>query len=218
MERVVIETGENPTSAVIWLHGLGADGHDFEPIIPELGVDQIDPIRFIFPHAPTRPVTINNGMVMRAWYDILEVSIDRRIDETGIHQSAALIEELIAEQRALGIPDQRLILAGFSQGGAMAYHVGLAQDPPIGGILVLSAYLPIADSLLKGAGKGAGSTPLLCCHGQWDPVVPLALGESSARQVEQAGWPLEWKTYPTEHSLHPDEVNDIGQWLRDRLS
>jgi phospholipase/carboxylesterase len=217
MERVVIETGENPTSAVIWLHGLGADGHDFEPIIPELGVDQIDPIRFIFPHAPTRPVTINNGMVMRAWYDILEVSIDRRIDETGIHQSAALIEELIAEQRALGIPDQRLILAGFSQGGAMAYHVGLAQDPPIGGILVLSAYLPIADSLLKGGGEGAGSTPLLCCHGQWDPVVPLTLGESSARQVEQAGWPLEWKTYPAAHSLHPDEVNDIGQWLRDRL-
>ena len=217
MERVVIETGENPTAAVIWLHGLGADGHDFESIIPELGVDQIDPIRFIFPHAPVRPVTINNGMEMRAWYDILEASFDRRIDESGIHESAALIESLIAEQRELGIPDQRLVLAGFSQGGAMAYHVGLKQTSPIGGILVLSAYLPVPDALLDNAGEKARSTPLLCCHGQWDPVVPLALGESSARQVEQAGWPLEWKTYPAAHSLHPDEVSDIGQWLRGLL-
>ena len=218
MERVSIETGSEPTAAVIWLHGLGADGHDFEPIIPELNLEAVCDVRFIFPHAPVRPVTINNGMVMRAWYDILEISIERRVDEAGIFESAEMIQQLIDEQLQLGIAPERLILAGFSQGGAMAYHVGLRQQPPLGGLLILSAYLPVPDALELLDDRIPRSTPVLCCHGELDPVVPIALGESSARMVEQAGWPLQFRSYPAPHSLHPDEVEEIGKWLAERLA
>ena len=213
-DKVIIETGKNPTAAVVWLHGLGADGHDFEPIIPELGLEGIGPIRFVFPHAPIRSVTINNGMEMRAWYDILEISIDRRADEEGIIDSAQLVDTLLTEQIEAGISPQRLILAGFSQGAAMAYHVGLKQKHPLAGILVLSGYLPLPESLVAPLDQDSPVTPILCCHGIWDPVVPVKLGESSAKKVEQAGWPLEWKTYPAPHSLHPDEVVEGGHWIR----
>ncbi|MGE4618850.1 MAG: dienelactone hydrolase family protein [Planctomycetota bacterium] len=217
LDRITIETGDHPTAAVIWLHGLGADGHDFEPIIPELDLAGIGPVRFIFPHAPVRPVTINGGMTMRAWYDILEISIDRKVDEAGIEESSKLVEALLAEQIESGIAPQRLILAGFSQGGAMAYHVGLKQ-PELAGILVLSAYLPIPTSLQPPLAQSTTVTPLLCCHGLWDPVVPVSLGESSATQVKEAGWPLEWKTFPAPHSLHPDEVTEISRWIKKLLS
>ena len=217
LDRVTIETGANPTAAVVWLHGLGADGHDFEPIIPELGLEEIGPIRFVFPHAPIRSVTINNGMEMRAWYDILEISIDRKVDEEGITASAKLVETLLTEQIEAGISPRRLILAGFSQGAAMAYHVGLKQNHPLAGILVLSGYLPLSESLQAPTDPDSPLTSILCCHGNWDPVVPVALGESSAKKVQQAGWPLEWKTYPAPHSLHPDEVVEIGNWLKSLL-
>lgn len=212
LEFITVETGSDPTAAVVWLHGLGADGHDFEAIVPELDLTGAPPIRFIFPHAPVRPVTINHGMVMRAWYDILEMDIDRKIDHAGLEESAALIRQLIADQIALGIPADRVILAGFSQGGAMTYHVGLSHDPPLAGLMVLSAYL--ADPEVANRG---GSVPLLCCHGNLDPVVPHALGKSSADRLSELGWPVEWHDYMAPHGLHSDQIGDISRWLVNRL-
>ena len=212
-EPLVIETGvHKPDACVIWLHGLGADGHDFEPIVPELRLDPGLSIRFLFPHAPMMPVTINQGFVMRAWYDILEMDIDRKIDHEGLEESAALIQRLIADQISLGIPADRVILAGFSQGGAMTYHVGLSHDPPLAGLMVLSAYL--ADPEVA---NREGSVPLLCCHGNLDPVVPHALGKSSADRLTELGWPVEWHDYMAPHGLHPDQIGDISQWLVNRL-
>ena len=213
LEFITVETGADPTAAVIWLHGLGADGHDFEAIVPELDLTGAPPIRFIFPHAPVRPVTINHGMVMRAWYDILEMDIDRKIDHEGLEESAALIQELIADQISLGIPADRVILAGFSQGGAMTYHVGLPHHPPLGGLMVLSAYL--ADPQVA---ADPGSVPLLCCHGTLDPVVPHALGKSSADRLIELGWPVEWHDYMAPHGLHPQQIGDISHWLVNCLS
>ncbi len=212
LEFITVETGSDPTAVVIWLHGLGADGHDFEAIVPELDLTDAPPIRFIFPHAPVRPVTINHGMVMRAWYDILEMDIDRKIDHEGLEESAALIQRLIADQISLGIPADRVILAGFSQGGAMTYHVGLSHDPPLAGLMVLSAYL--ADPEVA---NREGSVPLLCCHGNLDPVVPHVLGKSSADRLTELGWPVEWHDYMAPHGLHPDQIGDISQWLVNRL-
>ena len=212
LEFITVETDAEPTAAVIWLHGLGADGHDFEAIVPELDLTGAPPIRFIFPHAPMRSVTINHGMVMRAWYDILELNIDRKIDHEGLEESAALIGRLIADQISAGIPADRIILAGFSQGGAMTYHVGLPHDPPLGGLMVLSAYL--ADPQVA---NQSGSVPLLCCHGNLDPVVPHALGKSSADRLQELGWPIEWHDYMAPHGLHPDQIGDISRWLVDRL-
>ena len=190
----------------------------FEPMIPELDLEGIGPIRFIFPHAPIRPVTINHGMMMRAWYDILEISIDRKVDEEGIVESARLVETLLTEQIDAGISPRRIVLAGFSQGGAIAYHVGLRQQPALGGLLILSAYLPVPDALELLDDRIPRSTPILCCHGELDPVVPISLGEASARMVQQAGWPLQFRSYPVPHSLHPDEVEEIGKWLAERLA
>ena len=215
LESVVIDTGPDPTVSVIWLHGLGADGHDFEPIIPLLGLDHVGPFRFIFPHAPVIPVTINNHMSMRAWYDILEISIDRKVDEAGIRHSSTLIENLIAEQVEAGFSPDRIVLAGFSQGGALAYQVGLPHSPPLGGLLVLSAYLPLPSVVEDLAGSADRSTPILCCHGSLDPVVPISLGEKSARQVEEAGWKVQWCSYPAEHTLPMEAVTEIGNWLRE---
>lgn len=212
LEAITVETGADPTAAVIWLHGLGADGHDFEAIVPELDLTGAPPIRFVFPHAPVRPVTINHGMVMRAWYDILEMDIDRKIDHDGLEESTVLIRRLIADQVSQGISTNRIILAGFSQGGAMTYHVGIPHDPPLAGLMVLSAYL--ADPEVA---NREGSVPLLCCHGNLDPVVPHALGKSSADRLTELGWPVEWHDYMAPHGLHPDQIGDISRWLVDRL-
>ena len=212
LEYVQVDTGENPTAVVIWLHGLGADGHDFEAIVPELDLEGAPEIRFVFPHAPVRPVTINNGMVMRAWYDILELDIHRKIDHEGLEQSSAAIRQLIANQIESGIPANKIILAGFSQGGAMTYHVGIPHDPPLAGLMVLSAYLAAPEVV-----KGPGSVPLLCCHGNLDPVVPHILGKSSADQLAELGWPVEWRDYMAPHGLHPQQIGDISRWLKDRL-
>ena len=216
LQCVEIETGAEPTACVIWLHGLGADGHDFEPIVPELGLPADLPVRFVFPHAPTRPVTLNQGMVMRAWYDI-DLEFNRDHDEQGMRDSARQVEALIAAEKARGFPSERMVLAGFSQGGAVAYHVALRHAEPLAGILVLSAYLLLADRLTDEASEANKTTPILQCHGTFDPVVPIALGEASAKAVRQVGYDLTWKTYPAPHGVHPDEVRDIGNWLTERL-
>ncbi len=213
LEVIHVETGPQPKFVVIWLHGLGADGHDFEAIVPELDLSNCPPIRFIFPHAPMKSVTINNGMVMRAWYDILEMNIDRKIDHEGLESSSESIRLLIQQQVDMGIPTENIILAGFSQGGAMTYHVGLTHNPPLRGLMVLSAYL--ADP--KAAQATPQEVPLLCCHGTMDPMVPHALGQAAAEQLKDLGWPVEWLDYPAPHGLHPQQIGDISRWLTDRL-
>ncbi len=211
---VEVETGRNPRAAVIWLHGLGADGHDFEPIIPHLGFPPELPVRFVFPNAPVRPVTINNGMRMRAWYDIAGFDLEDGEDEEGIRDSAARVGATIAAERARGLESRRLVLAGFSQGGAIAAHVALRHPEPLAGALVLSAYLPLSDTLDAEASAENRTIPILHCHGTWDPVVPCEAGRRSAELLRARGYDVAWKTYPVEHSLDETEIADIGRWLR----
>ncbi len=216
MERVVVETGSNPTHAVVWLHGLGADGHDFEPIVPQLKSAASRPVRFIFPHAPIRPVTVNGGMAMRAWYDILGLDIDRDQDAEGIQNSLALVDALIDEQVEQGIPASRIILAGFSQGGAIALRCGLARQAPLAGIVALSCYLLDAASLSEWASSAGRSTPIFSGHGDQDPIVPLSLGSAAARQLESAGYSVQWQTWPMPHSVCMEEVQSIDRWMEER--
>ncbi|MGE3166883.1 MAG: alpha/beta hydrolase [Planctomycetota bacterium] len=215
---VEVTTGADPAACVLWLHGLGADGHDFEPIVPHLGLPPHLPTLFVFPHAPPRPVTLNRGMVMRAWYDIPGLELDRGTDEIGIRESAEHIERLLAALAVRGFASERTVIAGFSQGGAMAYHVGLRHAARLAGILVLSAYLPLGDTLEAEAAPANRSTPILQCHGRYDTVVPQRLGERSAARVQELGYSVEWRSYAVEHSVHPQEIADIGRWLTDRLS
>ena len=216
MERVVVETGSNPTHAVIWLHGLGADGHDFEPIVPQLNSAATRPVRFVFPHAPVRPVTVNGGMAMRAWYDILGLNIDRDQDAAGIRNSLALVDALIDEQIEQGIPAANIVLAGFSQGGAMALRCGLARRTRLAGIVALSCYLLDAGSLSDWASPSALGTPIFIGHGEQDPIVPLSLGSAAARQLGAAGYPIEWQTWPMPHSVCMEEVQAIDRWMSER--
>ena len=213
-DAVVLEpsSGIEPTASVIWLHGLGADGHDFVPIVPELRLpDEIAP-RFVFPHAPVRPVTINNGMQMRAWYDVLGFSPGTLEDEQGIRASALLADELIENEREAGIEAKRIVLAGFSQGGAIALYTGLRQLEALAGILALSTYLPLRGSLPEALGAG-GQTPILMCHGRFDPVLPMSLGETSRDLLRQHGCTVEWKEYPMQHQVCAPEIADISAWL-----
>ena len=210
---VEVATGPDPVSSVIWLHGLGADGHDFEPLVPYLGIPASHPIRFVFPHAPSRPVTINGGAVMPAWFDILEMQIERKIDEKGIIESTAQIETLLAYERERGIPSERTIIAGFSQGGVIAAYAGVRHEKPLAGIMVLSAFLPFPEKLAEEAALANRATPVLICHGEWDPVVPVALGETTATQLRERGYGVEYKSYPAPHTVHPEEVTHIGQWI-----
>jgi len=213
-DAVILEpsSGIEPTASVIWLHGLGADGHDFVPIVPELRLpDEIAP-RFVFPHAPVRPVTINNGMQMRAWYDVLGFSPGTLEDEQGIRASALLADELIENEREAGIEAKRIVLAGFSQGGAIALYTGLRQLEALAGILALSTYLPLRGSLPEALGAG-GQTPILMCHGRFDPVLPMSLGETSRDLLRQHGCTVEWKEYPMQHQVCAPEIADISAWL-----
>lgn len=198
-------------ASVILLHGLGADGHDFAPIVPELGLG--GKVRFVFPHAPHRPVTINGGYVMRAWYDLTGTSFDAHEDEAGIRASSQQVEALIAREVERGVPAARIVLAGFSQGGAIALHAGLRHAQALAGILALSTYLPLRARLAAEASAAGREVPILMCHGTEDPVVPLALGEGSARLLSEAGYPVEWRTYPMPHSVCPEEIADIAGWL-----
>ncbi len=211
-------TGDNPDAAVIWLHGLGADGHDFEPIVPELHLPQECAIRFIFPHAPQRPVTLNAGYIMPAWYDIYSLEFDSREDETGIRDSAAAIEDLITRECERGVDSQRIILAGFSQGGVIALFTGLRHTQTLGGIMALSTYLPLQAQLEQERSLANRSTPVFMAHGTQDPVVAYGHGDDSRQRLLQWQQPLEWHDYPMAHSLCPEEIRDIRDWLITRLA
>ena len=212
---VEIETGAEPTHAVIWLHGLGADGHDFEPVVDELDLARLPPVRFVFPHAPMRPVTINNGYVMRAWYDILSLDFaQRREDPLGVRESARQLETLIERENRRGIADERIVLAGFSQGGAIALHAGLRHPRRLAGILALSTYLPLADTLAAEADAANREVPLFMAHGRDDAVIPHEFGQRSGQLLLDMGFRTEWHDYPIGHTLSLAEIEDIDAWLR----
>lgn len=214
LETIEIETGSNPSAAVIWLHGLGADGSDFVPIVRELDLAGCPDIRFVFPHAPTMPVTINNGYVMRAWYDIIGTDLGRREDEAGLRKSQALVEELIAAQKARGIPASRIVLAGFSQGCAMALQTGLRHQEKLAGLLCLSGYLPIHATVAAERNAANHDTPIFLAHGRTDPVVPVRLAEISREHLVALGHPVEWHEYMMPHSVCAEEVDDVSRWLQ----
>ena len=205
----------NPSSpadaSIIWLHGLGASGHDFEPVVPYLGLPKSLSVRFIFPHAPERAVTVNQGYVMPAWYDIVEIAIDRKIDHAGINASVEQINQLIEHEIANGIRAERVILAGFSQGGVIALQAGLYFQPNLAGIIALSTYL--ADT----ASVPEGSLPIFLGHGRSDPVVPYVLGQKAKDTLVERGYPVEWHSYAMEHSVSMEEIQDIGRWIASRL-
>ena len=213
-EAVILQPGSDvePLASVIWLHGLGADGYDFVPIVPELRLPDDCTPRFVFPHAPVRAVTINNGMQMRAWYDVLGFERGAAEDAAGIRASAALAERYIAKEREAGIAANRIVLAGFSQGGAIALYAGLRQLETLAGILALSTYLPLRASLREASGAGRNA-PILMCHGRSDPVLPMALGETSRDLLRQHGCRVEWKEYPMQHQVCAQEIADISAWL-----
>ena len=214
LSTVEITTGPAPTHAVIWMHGLGADGHDFEPVVDEFDPDRLPSTRFVFPHAPERAVTINGGYVMRAWYDILSMDFSsRREDAAGVLESAAQVEALIARENARGIPDSRIVLAGFSQGGAIALHAGLRHPRRLAGILALSTYLPLADRFSGEASPANRDVPIFMAHGSADPVVPHESGKRSADFLAANGYRLAWHSYRMEHSLCIEEIRDIEDWL-----
>jgi phospholipase/carboxylesterase len=213
LPRVELESAPNPSAAVIWLHGLGADGHDFAGLVPELDLSNCPPIRFVFPHAPSMPVTVNGGYVMPAWYDILGPNLVSQQDAAGIQASERAIVALIAHEVARGIPAERIVLAGFSQGCAMALHTGLRLPQRLAGIMALSGYLPLADRLAAERHAANARTPVFMAHGTQDPVVVVARGEASRDALATLGQPVQWHSYPMPHSLHPREIADISAFL-----
>ncbi len=219
LSAIEIETAANPRYAVIWLHGLGADGADFVPVVPELGLPDASGVRFIFPHAPYIPVTCNGGYVMRAWYDIISLeSTSRRIDEAGIVHSRAAIRRLIARENQRGIPCERIFLAGFSQGGAVAYTTALTHPEPLAGIVALSTYLPSAELVGREASAANRAIPIFAAHGTVDDVVSPALGRQARDYLAQHGYRLDWHEYPMPHAVCLEEIQAIGAWLGARLA
>ena len=218
LETIEIETAPSPQSAVIWMHGLGADGHDFAPIVRELDLSGCTGIRFVFPHAETMPVTINGGYVMRAWYDILGMDLVRREDEIGLRQSQMRIEQLIEREVARGISTSRIVLAGFSQGCAMTLQTGLRYPQPLAGLLCLSGYLPLADSIAHERHPANQPTPIFLAHGRGDGVVPIDRAETSRNLLRELGYDIEWHDYLMQHSVCEEEIIDIGHWLKRVLS
>ena len=212
LPAIELETSTNPDSAVIWLHGLGADGNDFAPIVPELRLPDEFSIRFIFPHAPTMPVTINGGFVMPAWYDILEMDIDRRIDIAGLMTSSGEIEAFVSREIERGIDSKRIIIAGFSQGGAVAYQVALSHKKPLGGLLAMSTYLATADIIEYS--EINKTIPINIQHGKHDPVVPEHLGRKATAQLIERGYSVSYQNYPMEHSVCPKQIDDISAWFQ----
>lgn len=211
-EAIEIETAAEPDAAVIWLHGLGADGYDFEPVVPELRLPPHLRLRFVFPHAPVRPVTINMGMPMRAWYDILQMGGGRE-DEAGIRASQAQVQSLVEREKSRGVAPQRIVLAGFSQGGAIALQAGLRHAERLGGILALSTYLPLAGSLAAERSPANRDTPVFMAHGMQDPMIALARARESRAALEALGYAVEWKEYAMAHSVCGEEIVDIAAWL-----
>jgi phospholipase/carboxylesterase len=214
LESVIVETGPKPSFTIIWMHGLGADGHDFEPLVPELLDDGMPSLRFVFPHAPVRPVTLNNGYAMRAWYDI--VGIDRRSAEdfAGMQASTNAVGALIKREIGEGVPATSIAIAGFSQGGAMALHVATRHPDKLAGVIALSCYLPLAGELQAKRHAANDATPIFMAHGRQDPVVPYDMGEESRQLMQAAGYQVEWHAYPMPHGLCEPEVADIRAFLR----
>jgi phospholipase/carboxylesterase len=218
LEALEVETAPSPDAAVIWMHGLGADGYDFVDIPPALRLPESLAVRFVFPHAPMQPVTINGGMVMRAWYDVRHDAGARREDEPGVRASQKRIEALIARERERGVPADRLVLAGFSQGGAMALHTGLRHGERLAGIMALSCFLPLADQIAAEASPANRQTSIFLAHGTHDPVIPLARARQAHEVLTRLGSPVEWHEYTMPHSVCDAEIRDIGAWLTQRLA
>jgi phospholipase/carboxylesterase len=211
LESVEIETAPNPRASVIWLHGLGADGNDFAPLADEIELPVA--VRYIFPHAPAMPVSINGGYVMRAWYDISDAAL-RREDEAGVRASQKSVEALLAREKSRGVAAHRIVLAGFSQGGAIALHAGLRQSERLAGIMALSTYVPLADKLATEANRANREVPIFMAHGTADPMIPYERATASRDLLLQQGYALEWHEYRMQHAVCPQEIADIGVWLR----
>lgn len=218
LENIEIETAPNPEIAVIWLHGLGADGNDFVPLVNELDLSGLPGIRFVFPHAKTMPVTVNGGYVMRAWYDITGAELTRREDEGGLRASQRDVEALIAREKARGIPASRIVLAGFSQGCAMTLQTGMRHPEKLAGMLCLSGYLPLAGAVAQERSEQSLATPIFMAHGTHDNVVPFARAQQSAQVLKELGYQVEWHQYTMQHTLCLEEVRDISAWLQKVLA
>ena len=210
-EAVEVTTGENPQGSVIWLHGLGADGHDFEPIVPELRLPADLSLRFIFPHAPVQPVTINGGMAMRSWYDIVSFDSEGRADRAGLLESSGLLEELIGREIERDIAPQKIVVAGFSQGGAVAIHTALQTKHQIAGLMALSTYMALPDDAASAVSRK--DLPIFMAHGSFYPVLRMEWGRSSADRLIEAGYAVDWHEYPMAHAVCPEEIADISNWL-----
>lgn len=216
-DTVELETGPNPTGSVIWLHGLGADGHDFEPIVPELRLPEELTLRFVFPHAPVRPVTLNGGMSMRAWYDIFSLDREGPVDEEGIRASGEILDDLIAREQDRGIEANRIVVAGFSQGGAIALHAALRYPQRLAGLMALSTYLPLMSSfdaeVVHNEKAANRDISIFMAHGSFDPVLPMQMGTASAELLTQADFNVEWHDYPMAHAVCGEEIAHIRDWL-----
>ena len=210
-ETVEVTTGDNPVGSVIWLHGLGADGHDFEAIVPELRLPAELPLRFVFPHAPVRPVTINGGATMRAWYDILSLDATGRADAAGVRESTVLLDALIEREQQRGIAADRIVIAGFSQGGAIAINAVLHAQQKLAGLMALSTYIPLPGEMA--ASDGNRDLPVFMAHGSLDPMLPIQWGKASAEQLVALGFAVEWHDYPMAHAVCAEEINNIRDWL-----
>ena len=213
LETIELETGPNPTASIIILHGLGADGNDFVPVAEELDLASVGPVRFVFPHCPTRPVTINGGYVMRAWYDILGTDLARREDEAGLRESQALVEELIGSETARGIKSSRIVLAGFSQGCAMTFMAGLRHKQRLGGLLGMSGYLPLHDKTAAERSAANADVPIFQAHGSGDPVIAVARAVESRDALRALGYTVDWHEYPMQHSVCAAEIAEMNRWL-----
>ncbi|HXH81774.1 MAG TPA: dienelactone hydrolase family protein [Candidatus Tectomicrobia bacterium] len=217
LDAVELETGPAPGAAILWMHGLGADGHDFVDLVPVLGLPEAPGVRFVFPHAPMRPVTINHGMVMRAWYDVRGDAGERREDEAGVRASQQRLEALIAREKQRGVPASRLVLAGFSQGGAMALHTGLRHPERLAGILALSCFLPLSDTVAAEAAAANRDTPIFMAHGTQDSVIPAARARRSRDALTALGYRVDYREYPMPHAVCDAEIRDVAAWLREVL-
>jgi phospholipase/carboxylesterase len=218
LDNIEIETAPNPTVAIIWMHGLGADGNDFVPLVRELDLAGLPAIRFVFPHADTMPVTVNGGYVMRAWYDIVHSDLGRREDEGGLRRSQAQVEALIEREKARGIKADHIILAGFSQGCAMALQTGLRHPEKLAGLMCLSGYVPLSATVPSERSEASIDTPVFMVHGRADGVIPIARAEQSRDLLKSIGYQVEWHDYPMQHSLCQEEVDHIGAWLKKILA
>ena len=218
LETVEQDTGPSPQWSVLWLHGLGADGHDFAPLVPEVVRPGWPALRFVFPHAPVRAVTINNGVRMRAWYDIVGMDFPTRADSAGIEESLLQVDALIEREHARGIPPERLLLAGFSQGGAITLAAGLRRQVPLAGLIALSTYLPGASQAAAQLAAAATAQPVFMAHGTGDPVIPLVHAEQSARALGDLGFDVAWHRYPMAHQVCAEEIRDLGDWMAQRFA